>query len=246
LIGDARVISAVTRVFNALKPAHDVVSAVDNQQHIGRTPMAKALILALGLLAAFAIGPAVAQQAPRVPLVQDDTSDPDAAANLKAIAARGIKPHDIHRVYANAPKLQRRSSALAQAIRNDATVPRADRELIILRATQLMRGDYQFTQHRTMAISCGMTAEQVDNLPRWRESGLFNDRERAVLAYADGMVGVEGVDDATFAAMKRFFSTKEIVELTMTASYYNGSAQATRALGVQPEKSPDPSGYGKC
>jgi alkylhydroperoxidase family enzyme len=208
--------------------------------------MTKAMVLALALIAAGTIGHAVAQQTPRVPLVQDDTSDPDAAANLKAIAARGIKPHDIHRVYANAPKLQRRSSALAQAIRADATVPRADRELIILRATQLMRGDYQFTQHRTMAMSCGITAAQIESLPRWRDSGLFSDRQRAVLAYADGMVGAEGVTDAVFEAMKRFFNTKEIVELTMTASYYSGSAQATRALGVQPEKEADPTGYGKC
>ena len=203
-------------------------------------------VLTLALIAAFALNLAPAQQAPRVPPVQDDTPDPDAAANLKAIAARGIKPHDIHRVYANAPKLQHRSSALAQAIRNDATVPRADRELIILRATQLMRGDYQFTQHRTMALSCGITAAQIDSLPRWRESSLFNERQRAVLAYADGMVSPEGVTDAVFEAMKRHFSTREIVELTVTASYYSGSAQATRALGVQPEKEPDPAGYGKC
>ena len=203
----------------------------------------------IGLLAAIVFAatiPTSAQEAPRVPLVQDDTTDPDAAANLKAVSGRGIKPHDIHRVYANAPKLQRRSSALAQAIRNDATVPRADRELIILRAAQNMRGEYQFKQHRVMAISCGFTAEQVDNLPRWREGNLFNERQRAVLAYADGMVSPRGVSDAEFEAMKRHFSTREIVELTMMAAYYSGSAQITRALGVQPEKEEDPTGYGKC
>jgi alkylhydroperoxidase family enzyme len=206
----------------------------------------RAMIGLLAVISAAAMIPASAQQAPRVPLVQDDTTDPDAAANLKAVSARGIKPHDIHRVYANAPKLQRRSSALAQAIRNDASVPRADRELIILRAAQNMRGEYQFKQHRVMAISCGFTAAQVDNLPRWRESNLFNDRQRAVLAYADGMVSPQGVSDAEFEAMKRHFSTREIVELTMTAAYYSGSAQITRALGVQPEKEEDPTGYGKC
>ena len=208
--------------------------------------MTRAMIGLLALIAITATFPASAQQAPRVPLVQDDTTDPDAAANLKAVSGRGIKPHDIHRVYANAPKLQRHSSALARAIRNDATVPRVDRELIILRAAQNMRGEYQFRQHRTMAISCGMTAEQVDGLPRWRESTLFNDRQRTVLAYADGMVSQQGVTDAEFEAMKRHFSTKEIVELTMMAAYYSGSAQITRALGVQPEKEADPTGYGKC
>jgi alkylhydroperoxidase family enzyme len=210
--------------------------------------MGRTIFLGAAVLAALLTVQASAEQrtAPRVPLVQDDTTDPDAAANLKAIAARGIKPHDIHRIYANAPKLQRRSSALAQAIRNDAAVPRADRELIILRAAQNMRGDYQFIQHRPMAISCGMTAAQIESLPRWRESGMFSDRQRAVLAYADGMVSQQGVTDAIFDDMKRFFSTQEIVELTMTAAYYSGSAQTTRALGIQPETEPDPTGYGRC
>jgi len=206
--------------------------------------MAKATVLALGLLVALATGIAPAQQGPRVPLVQDDTTDPDAAEIFKQVTARGIKPHDIHRVYANAPKLQRRTFAMAEAIRYDATVSRADRELIILRAAQHMHGEYQFRQHRRMAISCGMTVAQVEALSRWRESDLFGERQRAVLAYADGMVSAEGVSDATFATMTRFFNAKEIVELTMTAAFYSGSAQITRALGLQPEKEED--GYGKC
>jgi hypothetical protein len=93
--------------------------------------------------AALMLHPASAQSpsAPRIPLVQSDTSDPDEAAVLKEIEARGISPHNIHRTYANAPKIFRRFSAVALAIRNDAAVPRGDRELIILRATQLMHGD---------------------------------------------------------------------------------------------------------
>ena len=210
--------------------------------------MTRAAILTLAAALVCAMVPASAQYPAklRVPLVQDDTTDPDAAANLKAVSSRGIKPHDIHRAYANAPKLQRRSSALAQAIRNDATVPRADRELIILRAAQNMRGEYQYRQHVPMAISCGMTKAQIEAMPRWRDSTLFSDRQRAVLAYADGMISPAGVTDAEFEAMKAHFSAREIVELTMIGAYYGGSAQITRALGVQPEKEEDATGYGKC
>jgi uncharacterized peroxidase-related enzyme len=191
-------------------------------------------------------GAAQTTAVPRVPLVQSDTHDPDEAAALKEIEARGIQPHNIHRVYANAPKIARRLSAVAQAIRNDAAVPRLDRELIILRATQLAHGDYQLGEHRPIAVSCGMSPAQVDGVANWRESALFNERQRAILAYADGMVSTAGVDDTTFAAMRRFFTPREIVELTMTAAFYSGSSQITRALGVPPETAADPSGYGKC
>ena len=79
---------------------------------------------------------------------------------------------------------------------------------IILRATQLARGDYQFGQHGRLAISCGITVEQIDSLPQWRDSKLFSDRHRAVLAFADAMASADGVDDATFDAMKGVSSVR--------------------------------------
>ena len=182
--------------------------------------MTRTLVLALAALVAASVIPAAAQQGARVPLVQDDTKDPDALAIFKDLRARGTAPLNLHRIYANAPKIARRMSATAQALRNDATVPRADRELIILRATQLAHGVYPHEEHIPIAMSCGIRAEQIDALAQWRESKLFSDRQRAILAYPDGMVSATGVDDASFAAMKSFFTTQEIVELTFNAAYY--------------------------
>ena len=208
--------------------------------------MARALIVVVAVSALAVLLPAAAQQAPRVPLVQDDTKDPDAQAIFKDLRARGTEPLNLHRVYANAPKIARRMSATAQSLRNDAVVPRTDRELIILRATQLAHGDYQHEEHRPIAMSCGISAAQIDALADWRKSGLFNERQRTILAYADAMVSAEGVDDATFDALKRFFSTQEIVELTFNAAYYSASSQISRALGITTAGNPEKTSYGKC
>ena len=203
------------------------------------------IVTAIGIVATM---PVAAQQSggPRLPLVQDDTSDPDAQALFKELRDRGTRPLNLHRVYSNAPKLARATLALAQALRYDADVSRADKELIILRATQLARGDYQFGQHRRLAISCGITEEQIESLPRWRDSKLFSDRQRAVLAFADAMASPEGVDGATFDAMKAFYSNKEIVELTMNAAYYGASSQISRTLGITPQGNPKGGSYGAC
>jgi alkylhydroperoxidase family enzyme len=192
--------------------------------------------------------PVAAQQSvgPRVPLVQDDTKDPDAQALFKELRARGTSPLNLHRVYSNAPKLARATLAVAQALRYDAIVSRADKELIILRATQLARGDYQFGQHRRLAISCGITEEQIESLPKWRASKLFSDRQRAVLAFADAMASPDGVDDATFDAMKAYYSNQEIVELTMNAAYYVFSSQVGRTLRITGEGNPKGGSYGAC
>jgi alkylhydroperoxidase family enzyme len=192
--------------------------------------------------------PATAQQTggPRVPLIKDDTENPDAQALFRELRARGTAPLNLHRVYGNAPKLARHSLALAQALRHDAVVSRADKELIILRATQLARGDYPFGQHRRLAISCGITVEQIESLARWRESNLFNERQRAVLAYVDAMVSPDGVDDATFGAMNKFFTPQEIVELTMNAAFYTSSSLISRTLRITAEGNPKAGSYGTC
>jgi alkylhydroperoxidase family enzyme len=203
---------------------------------------------AFAALCVVAAMPVAAQQAagPRVPLVQDDTPDPDAQALFKELRARGTAPLNLHRVYGNAPKLARTSLAVAQALRYDAVVSRSDKELIILRATQLARGDYPFGQHVRLAISCGITAEQIESLPRWRDSKLFSDRQRAVLAFADAMASPDGVDDATFDAMKAFFTNQEIVELTMNAAFYSANSQISRTLRITAEGNPKGGSYGAC
>ena len=210
--------------------------------------MLRAIMGIVATVGVVATVPVAAQQSagPRLPLVQDDTSDTDAQALFKELRDRGTRPLNLHRVYSNAPKLARATLALAQALRYGAEVSRADKELIILRATQLARGDYQFGQHRRLAISCGITVEQIESLPRWRDSKLFSDRQRAVLAFADGMASPEGVDDATFDAMRKFFSNQEIVELTMNAAYYGASSQISRTLRITAEGNPKGGSYGVC
>jgi alkylhydroperoxidase family enzyme len=208
----------------------------------------RVVLCGIAMAGVVAAMPVAAQQGagPRVPLVQDDTKDPDAQAFFKELRARRTAPLNLHRVYGNAPKLARTTLAVAQALRHDAIVSRADKELIILRATQLARGDYQFGQHRRLAISCGITEAQIESLPRWRESKLFSDRQRAVLAFADAMATPEGVDDATFDAMRAFYSNQEIVELTMNAAYYVFSAQVGRTLRITAEGNPKGGSYGAC
>jgi len=210
--------------------------------------MLRSLLRAATALTLLAAGAASAQEAPlaRIPLVPADTQDPILKPMFDGIRARGGEPLNMHRTVGNAPKIFKSYAEMAFAIRAQAVVSRADRELIILRATHNHHGDYEFTQHRPMGVSCGLTQAQVDAVPNWRNSTVFGEKQRAVLAYADGKASADGVDDATFAALKRFYSPQEIVELTVTAAFYAAAAQVTRSLGVKLEKNAGTSGYGKC
>lgn len=203
--------------------------------------------LALASLAMAAV-PVGAQGSPpaRVPLVPSDTQDPIVGPIFGGIKSRGGEPLNMHRTVANAPKIFKAYVDMAITLRTAAITPRADRELIILRTAQLGGGDYEFAQHRPMAISCGITVEQLDALKQWKGSKLFSDKQRALLAYTDGMVSPLGVDDATFAALERFYNAQEIVELTVTSAFYGAVSQITRSLAVQLEPNAGQTAYGAC
>jgi alkylhydroperoxidase family enzyme len=123
---------------------------------------------------------------------------------------------------------------MAQAIRYDSIVPRPLRELTILRTAQLMGGHYEVHQHETAALTCGYSQSQMDALADWRPSNLFSEKERALLAYVDRAVLAKGeVDETIFAELALFFSAREIVEITIIAANYMGTAVLTNALRVR-------------
>ena len=169
---------------------------------------------------------------PRVPLVDPGTTDARLTAVFDAIRARGSEPLHIHRTVAQAPELLSAFLSYAFALRSSSVSPRADRELIILRTCQLTHGDYEIALHRGMGLAHGLTQAQVNELASWRHSSAYNERQRAILAFADGMFSDAGVDDAVFEELGRFFPPREVVELTLTAAFYGGLARFSHALGI--------------
>ena len=181
---------------------------------------------------------------PRLPLVDPHTQDPVLRPIFDGMRARGLEPLNIHRTIGHAPDLYKAFAGLATALRFSGVTPRVDRELMILRTTQLKDGDYEFAHHKRIGLTCGLTEAQIDSLPNWRRTSVFSERQRTILEYAEKMVQSGEVDDATFAAMQRIFSPQEIVELTMTSGFYVGVVQFSRALRIQMDRSPTT--YANC
>lgn len=91
-------------------------------------------------------------------------------------------------------------------------------------------------QHLPIARACGFTQAQLDGLDKWQQPGLFPDKERALFAYIDQVVGKNGeVDDAVFAELSRHFTPRDIVELTITSTQYVTTGLLTRSLRIKPE-----------
>jgi alkylhydroperoxidase family enzyme len=178
------------------------------------------------------------------PLVDRDTDDPIVKPMFDAMKAKNAGPLNIHRTIANAPEVYKGFAAFASALRQNAESPRAERELVILRTTQLKGGDYEFVQHRRIGLSCGLTEPQIDGLTDWKNKTIYDDRQRLLLQYIDSMLANGTVDDPTMLRVRQVFSPKEIVELTMTSAFYTAVVQFSKAVRVAPEK--EATSYAGC
>jgi alkylhydroperoxidase family enzyme len=83
-------------------------------------------------------------------------------------------------------------------------------------------------------MSHGATLEKLGAVERFRESTLFSPAERAALAFAEAATRTPtAVTDAEFEAVRRHFTTPEIVELAWTIAVEHFRAKFNTALGVQ-------------
>jgi AhpD family alkylhydroperoxidase len=172
--------------------------------------------------------------APRLPLVEE-TDDLLARTLLDALAAEG-RLLNLHRMMAHAPALMRASNDLALAFRRNAALPRALVELVILRTSQAVDCDYVWQRHVPMARAAGVTAEQIAALAHWRDSDAFSAAEKAALGFTEQAAVRVPIADAVFAALRRHFSPREIVEMAMLVGTYVSTATFIHALAVPPER----------
>jgi len=83
-------------------------------------------------------------------------------------------------------------------------------------------------------MQAGATVEKIREVPRFRESPLFQERERVALEFAERMtITGEKVDDGLFSRVRRHFSEDETVELAAAAAFENFRSKLNVALGVE-------------
>ncbi len=67
--------------------------------------------------------------------------------------------------------------------------------------------------------SVGLKDEEMSALRTWNDSELFDDRDRAVLAFTDSLAKHNKVSDELFGNLSKLFSEQEIMKLCVTVSF---------------------------
>lgn len=137
-------------------------------------------------------------------------------------------------MWARAPRLFLGVAVLYGMIdRRSSPIDPALRSLVTVRVSQINHCSFCVDLNSATLLERGVALEKVAALTQWRESPLFDARERAALDYAEAMTRPEpGVDDTHVAALKPHFDDDAIVELTGLVAFQNLSSKFNSALDV--------------
>ncbi len=112
------------------------------------------------------------------------------------------------------------------------------RALLELRVSQINGCAFCVDLHSQQARTAGETQQRLDVLPVWHETEFFSEPERAALTWAEQVtrLGEEPVPDELFDEMRRHFSEKEIVDITLVVVTMNAWNRLSITFRARPPK----------
>ncbi len=171
----------------------------------------------------------------RVGYIETTKTEGDAREVFTKMEERGSVILNLHRAVANTPNAVRNFIRLGNSLLVHGALPPVLRELGILRVGQLTGAAYEWAHHVPIARRVGVSEEQIEALKSWQESPHFDERERAVLGYAESVTLTVTVPDEVFQDVRGHLSESEVVELTLVAGYWGMVARLLVALEVDLE-----------
>jgi AhpD family alkylhydroperoxidase len=122
-----------------------------------------------------------------------------------------------------APDAYQAVKALDEYVIKQSGLERRLIHLVKLRASQINGCAYCIDMHTKEARRDGMSEQWINLIVTWRESPVFDARERAVLAWTDALTNLAqtGAPDADFTPLREFFSDAEITKLSVAIGTIN-------------------------
>lgn len=110
------------------------------------------------------------------------------------------------------------SASLAQS-----SLSPVQKELIKIRASQINGCAFCINMHTKDALKLGETQQRIFLLNAWRETSLFTEEEKVILAITEEvtLISKHGLTEQTYAQAEKFFSPEKIADIIMAAVLIN-------------------------
>lgn len=108
-------------------------------------------------------------------------------------------------------------------------------DMLFMRISQINGCAYCVDMHVKEALAAGLPDRKLHLVAVWRESPLFDARERAALEWTESvtLVAQTGAPDAVYEAVRGVFSEEELARLTVaigTINVWNRIAVSSRLI----------------
>ncbi|MFL9873089.1 carboxymuconolactone decarboxylase family protein [Paraburkholderia megapolitana] len=145
------------------------------------------------------------------------------------------------------PELFKKFLELSNLLK-DSAIEESLRHLVSIRASQINGCGFCVDMHVKEARIHGERELRIYHLPIWRESTLFEPRERAALAWTEVLTRLpeHGVPDDLYERVRSQFSEKELSDLTFEVMAINGWNRANIAFQTVPGSSDKAFGLDKA
>jgi uncharacterized peroxidase-related enzyme len=171
---------------------------------------------------------------PRISRLTRDEVAPDAVKIYdRYLRERGNVPN-MFRTMAHRPEIFETIIAHMEAVLNTGTLPKALKELVIVRTSQLNRTPYCLASHTTICRKLGWTEVQLEAL---HDAGSteFTEREKVAIHLAEVMtLDAHSYSEAEFVRLRSFFSEGEVVELMAAIGLFNYFNRFNDLLEMEP------------
>jgi AhpD family alkylhydroperoxidase len=97
------------------------------------------------------------------------------------------------------------------------------KHLIMVRTSQINSCAFCINMHTKEALKIGETQQRLFLLSAWRETTIFTDEEKALLALVEEVTFIhhQGVSDDTYKTAEKYFSPQTIGEIIMSTVLMN-------------------------
>lgn len=172
-------------------------------------------------------------------------------ARLPYLEKKDLKPEDqellkrdinLHKILVHSPGATRAFGALGQYIRYGTTMDARLRELAILQVGWLAKSPYEWSHHVKIGYDFGVSDDDIRALIAESEgkTSRLPECDRMVLRAAREMTVDGKIADATFAYLATQFSKEHLVDLMVTAAFYNAVVRFLASAEMDVEDSYQP------
>jgi alkylhydroperoxidase family enzyme len=166
----------------------------------------------------------------------EEQDHPELAAEIAKIKGGRGKLINVYKLLLHSPTVCMAWFEHIGAIRWKTKLPPRLREIAIVRIASVANYRYALQQHvPAIAVADGVSLEECEALKDWRASKFFSEAERTALSYVDAIIAAPEVPDEVFNTVRKHYSEREVVELTILAGTYIMHNRVTTALRIDLE-----------